>query len=370
MMAPCYDMLLPCAVLFLALRLCTVVQARKEVTLSNVDLPKDTVGNLLLTGEASVLNMNEKYYFYFNDWGSCPGVNCCDTPSGCASCCFKGTNGSCVYTDNHNIVVYETTDFENWKFGGIALNVSNREPGIMFRPHVVYNKKTERYIMWYEDRHPGQAGYAIAASKTPTGPFYTILNSVKMHGKGRSDGSGDFDIFVDDDMKAYHVRDGFVIEQLTDDYLGGSGKVATFTTPEHSEGPVFFKGFNGIYYILPGTVCCSCKGGSSIYVYASKTSPLGPYKYLGDIGRNSSTKEQSDIHNEYRFITRAQASAVFKVGSDQLIWLGNQWVTSQISGHPRNHDLLYWHKLQFIEGDADGKIAQVVYNDSVSLFVN
>ena len=172
MMAPCYDMLLPCAVLFLALRLCTVVQAaRKEVTLSNVDLPKDTVGNLLLTGEASVLNMNEKYYFYFNDWGSCPGVNCCDTPSGCASCCFKGTNGSCVYTDNHNIVVYETTDFENWKFGGIALNVSNREPGIMFRPHVVYNKKTERYIMWYEDRHPGQAGYAIAASKTPTDPF-------------------------------------------------------------------------------------------------------------------------------------------------------------------------------------------------------
>jgi hypothetical protein len=97
---------------------------------------------------------------------------------------------------------------------------------------------------------------------------------------------------------------------------------------------------------------------------------MGPYKYLGDIGRNSSTKDQSNIHDEYRFITRAQASAVFKVGPDQLIWLGNQWVTSQVSGHPRNHDLLYWHKLQFIQGDADGKIAQVVYNEGASIFVN
>jgi hypothetical protein len=343
-----------------------VVLLAKKVTVSNIQLPKDTSGKPLITGEASVLESNNKYYFYFNDWGSCPGVDCCDTPSGCASCCFKGTKGSCVYTNNHNIVVYETTDFETWQYRGIALNISNRMEGIMFRPHVIYNKKSDRYIMWYEDRHPGQAGYAIAVSKTPTGPFYTIINSVKMHGEGRSDGSGDFSIFVDEkDLKAYHVRDGFVIEELSDDYLGGTGNTYTFKTPENAEGPVFFKGFNGMYYILPGTSCCSCKGGSSIYVYVSKA-PLGPYAYLGDVGRNTSTLNQSDIHNEYRYITRAQATAVFKVGKNQLIWMGNQWVTSKEPGNPRNHDLLYWHSLEFTDS---GHVQQVQYQDSVVIEV-
>ena len=348
----------------------TTITFAKKVTVSNVKLPKDTFGNTLITGEASVLQDVDKYYFYFNDWGSCPGVNCCDTPSGCASCCFKGTKGSCVYTNNHNIVVYETSDFETWEYHGIALNISNRLEGVMFRPHVVYNKKTDRYVMWYEDRHPGQAGYAIAVSDTPTGPFYTIANSVKMHGQGRSDGSGDFTIFVDDkDSKAYHVRDGFVIEELSDDYLSGSGNIYTFKTPQSAEGPVFFKGFNGMYYILPGTDCCSCKGGSSIYVYASKDSPLGPYNYLGEIGQNSSTKNQSDIHNEYRYITRAQATAVFKVGNDQLIWIGNQWVTATEPGQPRNHDLIYWHKLEFDDESNDGKIKQVEYSESINIEV-
>lgn len=58
------------------------------VTWSNVKLPRDTNGDMLLTGETSVLVHNDSYYFYFNNWGSCPGVDCCPTDGGCASCCF------------------------------------------------------------------------------------------------------------------------------------------------------------------------------------------------------------------------------------------------------------------------------------------
>ena len=53
--------------------------AAKDVTVSNVALPEDQNGNLLLTGEATVLVKDGTYYFYFNNWGGCPGVDCCPT---------------------------------------------------------------------------------------------------------------------------------------------------------------------------------------------------------------------------------------------------------------------------------------------------
>ena len=117
--------------------------------------------------------------------------------------------------------------------------------------------------MWYEDRHPGQAGYAIAVSDTPTGPFYTIANSVKMHGQGRSDGSGDFTIFVDDkDSKAYHVRDGFVIEELSDDYLSGSGNIYTFKHHKVPKDLCFSKDSMECITFYPGRIVVVVKAAA------------------------------------------------------------------------------------------------------------
>eukprot|EP01043_Picozoa_sp_COSAG02_P007906 COSAG02_NODE_244_length_27402_cov_41.050397_24_plen_143_part_00 len=58
------------------------------VKLSNVALPTDQYGQKLITGEADVLKHNDTYYLYFNNWGPCPGVDCCKTAAGCATCCF------------------------------------------------------------------------------------------------------------------------------------------------------------------------------------------------------------------------------------------------------------------------------------------
>lgn len=332
----------------------------ERVALSNTHLPHDTKGELLLTGEASILKVGEAYYLYFNNWGGCPGVDCCESSGGCASCCFKGPSDPCVYTNNHSVVVYKTGNFQDYEYRGVALNTSARLPGIVFRPQVIYNKQTQRYIMWYEDRHKGQRGYAVAAAPEPEGPFETIKNSVKMAGKGRDDGSGDFSLLVDDDGLAYHVRDGFVIEQLDANYTGGTGNFGLLNTPKPSEGPTFFKR-NDTYYILPGTSCCACKGGSSIYVYTAP-SPLGPYTFRGDIGSNP---QPFDPHSPSNYVTNAQASAVFEVDG-QFVWVGNQWVSSRESGHPRNHDLLYWTVFDFND---DGSIKQVVYNESAILSI-
>lgn len=209
----------------------------KTVTLSNTALPLDTDGNLILTGELSVIQYEGAFYVYMNDWGGCPGVNCCPTSAGCASCCFTAPpfKDPCVYTSNHTVLVYRTPDFQTWEFMGAALSTLNRKNGTEFRPQVVFNGTS--FVMWYEDRWSGQTGYAVAVSASPTGPFKTLRDTVKMSGPGRI---GDYDsaciarsvckgaaaltfltaanaVFVDDDGKAYHVRTGIVVEELTPD---------------------------------------------------------------------------------------------------------------------------------------------------------
>ena len=78
----------------------------------------------------------------------------------------------------------------------------------------------------------------MAISETPGGPFRTTHVNVTLPGKGRV---GDFNILVDDDGSAYHVRTGFDIVKLNADFTGPQQHVASFSTPLASEGPTFFK---------------------------------------------------------------------------------------------------------------------------------
>ena len=162
----------------------------KEVVLSNTALPVDTSGNLLLTGELSILQFEGSFYVYMNDWGGCAGVDCCPTSGGCSTCCFTAPpfTDPCVYTSNHSVLVYKTNDFDTWQYMGVALSTANRRNGTEFRPQVAYNGSA--FVMWYEDRWTGQQGYAVAVSATPIGPFMTLSNTVTMSGPGRI---GDYD---------------------------------------------------------------------------------------------------------------------------------------------------------------------------------
>ena len=337
--------------------------AGHNVTLSNVALPKDTAGHDLITGEASVLAWNGAYYVYFNDWGSCPGVDCCPSTGGCADCCFAPPSeqypDSCVYAGGHTVVVYRTVDFRTWEPKGVALPVANRKAGVVFRPHVVYRASSNTFLMWYEDRWDGQTGYAIAESPTPEGPFVTIADSVTLHGAGRN---GDFYVFVDDDGTAYHVRTGVNIEKLTPDFTAGTGDYSSLFLP-FIEAPVLFKRETR-YYLVAGADCCACAGGSNILVYAADHA-LGPFTLQSDVGSNPSP---FDPHVPDHYVTGAQGSEVIRVpgadGALQFLWLGNQWVTASEPGHPRNHDLLYWSLLQF---DADGRVQPLVRQDTVTL---
>jgi hypothetical protein len=65
------------------------LSAAATVKLSNVALPLDQNGEKLITGEADVVKHGDTFFLYFNNWGPCPGVDCCKSAAGCATCCFK-----------------------------------------------------------------------------------------------------------------------------------------------------------------------------------------------------------------------------------------------------------------------------------------
>ena len=138
--------------------------------------------------------------------------------------------------------------------------------------------------------------------------------------------------------------------------------MASFTTPQRSEAPTMFKR-NGFYYVTAGTDCCACLGGASLYVLAS-ANISGPYDYLGDVG--SVPGHKFDPHSPNNYVTRAQGSAIFKVGEEH-VWLGNQWNSglSATPPGPRNHDLLYWARFEFEEAEAGSPpaIKQLVFTE-------
>ena len=111
---------------------------------------------------------------------------------------------------------------------------------------------------------------------------------------------------------------------------------------------------SGRYYILPGTGCCGCVGGSNIYVFTAE-SPRGPWQFRGDVG--STPGHAFDPHSPDNYVTKAQASAVLAIDG-QILWMGNQWNSGlrETPPGPRKHDLLYWTVLQFEE---DGDVRQV-----------
>ena len=357
------------------------VLVSRTTTLSNTELPRDQFGNPLVTGEADILvhPTDGHYYFFFNNWGNCSGVNCCsDETVGCRSCCFRVKTITCVEMSNHSVVVYRTQDLARWEYLGEALSAAARpDRAIEYRPHVVWNNQTQLFVMWYNIYAPNERTrfrYAVAVSKTAQGPFGVTSTNVTMHAQGVK--VGDLDIFVDSDGAAFlvHGDTHMAVEKLDPTFTKSSGEVTYFTTPidkynRGSEGPVFFKRGH-IYYILPGTGCCGCIGGSNMYVFTS-LSPMGPYIYRGDVGSN--TTAPFDMHSPWNYPTRAQASAVVQLhgkGGDsregQVLWMGNQWVTSREPGRPRNHDLLYFWPLEF---EPDGNLTQVRYEPNVQVQV-
>ena len=217
------------------------------------------------------------------------------------------------YTMDAGISVYSSTDLTNWKSEGLALTVSTEEGSdiergcIMERPKVLWNEKTQRFVMLLHLELKGRgyeaARVAFAESETATGPF-RFLRSTRLHAgkwpfnmseqdiaaakQTRADDwkewwtpawrrevekgmylwrdleggqmSRDMTLYVDDDGRAYHITSSqenltLLVSELTDDYLDFTGKFNMVAPGGQNEAPCLFK-HDGTYWLI----CSGCTG--------------------------------------------------------------------------------------------------------------
>jgi len=246
------------ALLVNSVALATAASRTSPTVLSNLVLPRDTTGRELVTGEADVLAYNGSYYFYFNNWGDCPGVDCCDNKhGGCESCCMSHAT-DCTYFDNHTVVAYRSDDLKSFTPLGVVFSTGQFSAlrGVsMFRPHTIYNPATRMFVMWYKATclacvAPRPRGwYGVATSKSLAGPFRVAVEVVP----GTSGGDQFLfrDAGPDGDGYAYLVIAG-KIQRLNASYTGVvPGAEAQIPGPPQSsvsagdvrwEAPVMFTG--------------------------------------------------------------------------------------------------------------------------------
>jgi hypothetical protein len=247
-----------CCISFIA----STVEAQQMIMTDNSKPRFDSKGNIVDAHDGRIIQFGKKFYWYGTAYGN--------------------TNG---FTTTNEYVCYSSANLSKWVLEGKLLK--EKPYGVYYRPHVVYNAKTKKYVLWY-NWYPklwnGQFG--VAVSDTPAGPFTIINDNVQV--KHSQLGVGDLGVFVDDDGKAYlsyNTISGHKVsvEELNDDYtatnLNGSEFIA-----EHCEAGSMFKR-NGLYYLLTDYTCCFCTQGSGAKVFTA-SSPLGPYTFRQNINRH------------------------------------------------------------------------------------
>ncbi len=210
------------------------------------------------------------------------------------------------FTTEVGVTCYSSADLMNWKYESVALSVSE-DPNsdivrgcIMERPKVIYNAKTNKFVMWFHLELKGK-GYAaaraaVAVSDQVAGP-YEFVNSFRINAgsypmdwtekqkkheftpadyslewwtaewhekliqgllfkrdfsKGQM--SRDQGLYVDDDGKAYQITASeenltLMISELSDDYLNTSGRFIRIDPGGHNEAPTMFK-YNDKYWMI------------------------------------------------------------------------------------------------------------------------
>ncbi len=265
---------------------------------------------------------------------------------------------------------YSSKDLYNWHNEGVVLPVVKNNPSspitegcTIERPKVIYNKETKQFVMLFHLELKGQ-GYAaaevgIATSKSPTGPYSFIKalrpnenkwpmnmteeqqtmevtiddfqdwwtpewrNAVEDGLFVRRDFSGgqmsrDMTLFVDDDGRAYHIYSSeenltIQIAELTNDYLGYTGKYIRLFPGGHNEAPAIFK-HNDKYYLITS----GCTGWDPNAARSAVASTIwGPWEELGN----------PCIGKEAELTFKSQGTFVLPVQGqkDKYIFMGDRW---------------------------------------------
>jgi hypothetical protein len=241
----------------------------------------------------------------------------------------KSLPGSGVW--HWGVRAYSSKDLYNWKDEGLLIppDENDRNSPLhpsqsMDRPHILYNDRTGKYVLWMKIMGRRDADYyvqymTIAQADRFLGP-YTITNII--HPLGMN--SGDFDLVQNgSDHKGYiyfeRVHSELICADLTDDYTGVTGYYSSHFPrpfpPYVREAPAFFRRQGKLYLITSGTTGYFPNPSEA----ASADLYHGPWTLLGDPHEGDSSRTSFC----------SQISSVFKHPhkKDLYIALGDRWLT-------------------------------------------
>ena len=311
------------------------------VTIDNTAPRRDVDGQIIDAHDGCLQLFGSRFYLYGTAYGTNAG-----------------------YSTANRFRVYGSPDLQEWTFCGELLK--EPPPGVYYRPYVVFNRKTRKYVLWYNwyyKQWEGKTGVAI--SDTPVGPFSIVNTNVALSRSQPGDGS----LFVDDDGTGYFIYTaidrGYTIriERLTPDYLGVTGEVSDEIC-FGSEAPVLFRR-NNLYYAVCGPRCAFCPEGSEDMVFISY-SPLGPYGKAPTLNRRPESggpnvwkhgtlaldvpggkfalaSTNKLIYQNNAPIIPAQQTYIAKIptaAGPAFIWMADRWQSAPDG--VKGHDLQYW----------------------------
>ncbi|MCK9412664.1 MAG: family 43 glycosylhydrolase [Prolixibacteraceae bacterium] len=303
----------------------------------------DIDGKLISAHDGGISQFDNTFYWYGSDYRNT----------------IKGEYGKPAAKLNPGINVYTSKDLVNWKYKGIALAYPDSgwgSNGTSHRAHVLYNKLTKKYVMWffhYATRYPDRMA-SVAVSDSPVGPFKILgfreTGAPEAYEKRSEDDerfgspgcAQDLNVFKDDDENAYLVYDdgsrNIRVDLLTDDYLFSTKKTVIALGKRH-EAPAMIK-FKGKYLVAGSGV----EGWSATETdYAVSSFPLGPYSKQMCMSENKTWNSQ---------IT----SFLLIKKSGILLGMFDQWWVPDSANLNRSHYL--WLPVSF---DPETEIAKISY---------
>ena len=184
--------------------------------------------------------------------------------------------------DNFYVSCYRSQNLTDWEFRNHILTTNSKMEGYrvrttlklinedgkkvnLERPKVLYNKKTNKFVMWahFENgKNYLDAAVAIATCDTPDGDF-------TYHGHFNPYGymSRDCTLYQEEDGTSYFIsasRDNadLHVYRLSDDYMNVDCLVHSLWQGEYREAPAVIKGKYHYYFIFlyrmgakPGQIC-------------------------------------------------------------------------------------------------------------------
>jgi hypothetical protein len=282
--------------------------------------------------------------------------------------CKNTSIGSCGFGAG-SIHVWRSKSLgqSDWAPPAEILPAAQRPVGTYFRPHVVYNAATAKWVLWVRWLCCGDGSlsqqhttYLSATADALVGPYTVALANVTMFWPD----SADDNLFVDEaDGAAYIVHTArstgtkIVVERLSADYTRSAGATdpaarSDVIGPGTTEAPALFK-VGALYYVSFARLCCYCTEGAATSVYAAPA-PLGPYAPLTSLG-NAPGGQQNFV-----FAAPDRLRGV--------LWAANRWGSDPV--HPAapqfDYSLQYWALLDF---DAAGNISALKWEDSFNVSV-